>query len=408
MLALSRASRAVRESVSALSNCVCLESISRARIDKKGNLKQEERPIEIQATTIGDREWFSWPGSTNTFVQNPASLVGFGLMGSGELTSNLKTVFLGGFAHNRFRCAGSFQGRPGYQYDYSVSAAFTHYILTTAHASVSCGMQGSFWIDPRTGELLALSTDATEIPPDFGIQSAHTEVSYVPMYLAEQRVVLPQTALMRVDHADGSASINRVAFSHCRPYAATSSISFDEPPANTPVPAGQPVSHESAPLPAGMTLLMRLAEPINAHTAAGQRIALIMEAGASSHGDLMVAKSARVEARVRWIETTACPEPCLLVALELLSVTAADGTARPVYARLDTVRPESKVALKVSSERHTSTEGPFGWRRTQTTDLSIEVPEIPGVGSFFVRTLNLVTPHDFLMTWVTNSPGRQN
>ena len=36
VLALARASRLVRETVAALANCVCLESVSRSRTDKSG------------------------------------------------------------------------------------------------------------------------------------------------------------------------------------------------------------------------------------------------------------------------------------------------------------------------------------------------------------------------------------
>jgi hypothetical protein len=60
VLALARASRLVRETVAALANCVCLESVSRSRTDKSGKVKQNERDtLQIEVTTIGDREWFS-------------------------------------------------------------------------------------------------------------------------------------------------------------------------------------------------------------------------------------------------------------------------------------------------------------------------------------------------------------
>ena len=216
VLAMSRATRAIGETVAALSNCVCLESVTRAKVDKKGKVTEEERDaLQIEVTTIGDREWFSWPGSGDTFVKDPASLVGFGLMNTGQLTTDLKTVFLGGLAPRHFRSAGAFQGRPGFEFDYSISSAFVHYTLRSLKGATPAGMRGSFWIDQASGDLLALSTEASEIPPDFDMRSARTEVTYAPMYLEDLRVVMPQTAITRVAHADGNISINRVAFSHC-------------------------------------------------------------------------------------------------------------------------------------------------------------------------------------------------
>ncbi|MGO4880757.1 MAG: hypothetical protein ACLP59_08050 [Bryobacteraceae bacterium] len=285
VLAMSRATRAIGETVAALSNCVCLESVTRAKVDKKGKVTEEERDaLQIEVTTIGDREWFSWPGSGDTFVKDPASLVGFGLMNTGQLTTDLKTVFLGGLAPRHFRSAGAFQGRPGFEFDYSISSAFVHYTLRSLKGATPAGMRGSFWIDQASGDLLALSTEASEIPPDFDMRSARTEVTYAPMYLEDLRVVMPQTAITRVAHADGNISINRVAFSHCRPYSSTSSISFEAPSAIAQAPAPPAAPHAVPPIPAGLPLWLRLEQPITERTAVGQCIALIMEAEARSHG----------------------------------------------------------------------------------------------------------------------------
>lgn len=404
VLALSRASRLARDTVDALANCVCLESITRARVDKKGRVKQEERDaLQIEVTTIGDRELFSWPGRENAFVESPVALVGYGLMNTGQLTSNLKTVFLDGFGRRKFHGAVPFHARPALQFDYSVASVFTHFNLSDARGSVQASMQGSFWIDPETAELLGLSTEATEIPADFEIRSVRTEVLYAPMYLGDRRVVVPQGATTVVEHAAGTASINRVEFSHCHPYAISSSIRFDNA-APAPVAAQPSVHHEQSPIPAGLSLRMRAAAPLTEHSSIGQRVALIMDEDARSRDDTIIPKGAEVQGRVRWIESSTCPARCLVVAIELLSVTAADGIAHPVYASLREVTPPSKVGLSVATDRRTLTEMPFGLQRLETSGLSIEVPQVPGVGTFFVLTPDLTTPRDMLMTWVTESP----
>jgi hypothetical protein len=109
VLAVAHASQLVRETVDAHSNCACLESMTRTRTDRNRKVKQNQRDtVEIEVTTIGDREWFSWPGREDGFVSDPTTLVSFGLMNTGQLTSDLKAVFLNGFAGRRFHGAGTF------------------------------------------------------------------------------------------------------------------------------------------------------------------------------------------------------------------------------------------------------------------------------------------------------------
>lgn len=66
--------------------------------------------------------------------------------------------------------------------------------------------------------------------------------------------------------------------------------------------------------------------------------------------------------------------------------------------------PEPKVRLGIAKVTQTLTELPFGMQRVETSALSIEIPQIPGVGSFFVLTPDLRTPPDLLMTWSTENP----
>jgi hypothetical protein len=265
-------------------------------------------------------------------------------------------------------------------------------------------MQGTFWIDPETAELLALSSEATELPAGFEIRSARSEVIYAPMYLGDRRVVLPQTATIVVEHSTGATSINQVEFSHCRPYSTTSSISFGGGDAVESAPAAAPIRHEQRPIPSGLSLRMRLETPLTESSAVGERFTLIMDADARDHGNTIVAKGAKVQARVRWIETTTCPARCFVVAIELLSVTTPDGASHPVYASLRQVTPEPKVRLGIAKVAQTLTELPFGMQRVETSALSIDIPQIPGVGSFFVLTPDLTTPPDLLLTWTTGNP----
>jgi hypothetical protein len=409
VLALSHASILVRQTVAALSNCVCLESVTRSTLDKKGKATQKDGDsLQIQVTTIGDREWFSWPGREDTFVDNPAALVDYGLMDTGEFTSTLKTVFLDGFAVRHFHGATTFRARPALQFDYSVSSVFTHFRLKSHGASVTAGMKGSFWIDPQTSELLALSSDAAEIPPGFAIRSASSEVIYAPMYLNDHRVVMPQTASTVVHDLAGPVRSNHLEFSHCHSYSSASSVVFNDAKASPAAPDVSPprVSKDQEPIPGRLSFLLRLRTPLTDHTLIGERFSATMDSDIRSHGKTIVQKGAEVSGRVRWLQATTCPSPCLAVAIELLTVMGADGATHPVYASLSRVEPESRVRIDVTSVSQTEETLPFGGQKLQSSSQSIRIPEIPGVGSFFVVAPDLTTPPGMLMTWITQSPRR--
>jgi hypothetical protein len=406
VLAVAHASGLVRKTVAALGNCACLESVARSRVYRKGKTQQEDRDaVQIEVTTIGNREWFSWPGRENGFVQDPASLVGYGLIGAGEFTSDLQTIFLDGFAVRNFRGATTFQRRPAWRFDYSVRSVFTNYILKSQGGAVAAGMQGSFWIDPQTSELLALSSDGTEIPPDFPIRSVHSEMIYAPMYLDDQRVSLPQTASIVTVDSSGLVSSNYIEFSHCHSFSSASSISFDDADSAAAGSGAAPprAAKEPSPLPRGLTLLLRLASPLTAHSAIGERISATVDAEIRSRGTIIVQKGSAVSGRVRWTETTTCPSPCLAMAIELLTVQGTDGAAHPVYASLQDVGPESKVRKDIERVSESVDRLSLGSVR-QTSIQSIRLPEIPGVGTFFVLTPELATPPDMLMTWTTEDP----
>jgi hypothetical protein len=412
VLALSRASRLVRQTVAALANCACLESVMRGKVEMntKGRPAETFRDtLQIEVTTIGDREWFSWPGRDDTFVEDPSALVGYGLVSAGDFTSVLKTVFLDGLATTSFRGATTFQSRRALRFDFSVSSVFTHSYLNIHGLSVATGMKGSFWIDPQTSELLALSSEATEIPPDFGIQSARTDVIYAPMYLNDDHAVLPQTARIVVEDSARAVSVNQVEFSHCRAlFSSGSSISFDDARLSAMTREASPPhgSRQQEPIPSNLSLPLRLLVPLSAQSAIGERFSATLVADIRNRGKTIVQKGAAVTGRVRWIEVTTCPAACLVVGIELLTVIGVDEASHPVYGSLRQVEPQSKVKIDVTKVSQTNELLPFGGRRWQDSIHTIRIPEIPGVGSFFVVTPDLTTPPDMLMIWTTENPRR--
>jgi len=165
-------------------------------------------------------------------------------------------------------------------------------------------------------------------------------------------------------------------------------------------------SRPRQPIPGHLSLPLRLRTPITAHTAIGERFSATVDADVRSHGKTIVKKGAAVSGRVRWIETTKCPMPCLAVAIELLEVMGAEGTNDPVYASLRQVEPESEVTLDVSRASQKDETMAFGGQQSQTSIRTIRIPEIPGVGSFFVVAPRLTTPPDMLMIWTTGNSRR--
>ena len=88
------------------------------------------------------------------------------------------------------------------------------------------GVKGSFWADPATYDIVRISMEADEIPPELPVATSTTSIDYAHTNLGGTDFLLPQSADSRLVRFSGEESRNHIEFTHCHLYGAQSSISF--------------------------------------------------------------------------------------------------------------------------------------------------------------------------------------
>jgi hypothetical protein len=164
-------------------------------------------------------------------------------MGNGLFALALRSALLGRNAIITYGGEEEREGRSAAKYDFTISPFWRPFTISHQGATGTTGLQGSFWIDPVTLDVLRLESHATEIPPALFVTSASTTVNYARARIGSQEVLLPQSGEMYLGAINGEANRVAVEFANCRSYQAKSSVRFDDesaPLAAPPQPAARP------------------------------------------------------------------------------------------------------------------------------------------------------------------------
>jgi hypothetical protein len=88
---------------------------------------------------------------------------------------------------------------------------FSIYEITVNGHYAKVASSGSFWADPATAELLRLSEQADDIPPDLDTLSVTSTIDYSRLLLGSKPFLFPQTAVLTLVRASGAESRNRIS-----------------------------------------------------------------------------------------------------------------------------------------------------------------------------------------------------
>lgn len=112
--------------------------------------------------------------------------------------------------------------------------------------SVPAGEKGRVWIDRKTGRVLRLTFDATEIPKDFKVRAYTSTIDYDWVEIAGERVLLPITSDNRFTQSEGSQMFqarNYIRFKNYQKYGSEVRILDDDvkvEPEPSPTPTPKP------------------------------------------------------------------------------------------------------------------------------------------------------------------------
>ena len=399
VLLLSRIKRHLREELAHVPNYTCLETISRFRDDPKSPLQSRKGlapmdTIRLEIVFAGGREWYGLPGARNLTVDNPVAFIGGGMIGTGAFAMSLQNIVEGGIF--TYRGEDTMDGRPAVKYDFRLPRLLKALQISVPGGVGTVGEEGSIWVDPQSLDLIRSESRAAEIPPFLPLQEAGANVNYARMRIGDANALLAQQADSSMLDGSDVESYNRIEFTHCRSYTATSAISFDSRPgpadaAGTAVPAPPGVG---AAIPAFLEVTVLLTTPVSGKDSVGTLIEGKISGNVAHKGKVVVPDGSAVHGRIRRLEHY--PDRGVFgVGLELTEVESR-GEWLPFYADLLRVDKDPRIQLELSRRV-------FVRRRSgvEVVDEAITLLELPGVASFFVKGENFTLPAGFRLVWRT-------
>jgi hypothetical protein len=404
VLLLSRIKRHLREELAHVPNYTCLETISRFRDDPRSHLQLHKGltkldTVRLEIVYSDGKEWYGSPGAKNLSVENPVAFVGGGMIGNGAFAMTLHTTLEGGIF--TYRGEETLDGRPTVRYDFRVPRLLKPLQISMTGGVGTVGEEGSIWVDPQSLDLIRVESRAAEIPPSLPLQESTTNVDFAHMRIGGSDALLAQQADLNMLDDNGVESYNRIDFTHCRSYAATSAISFDSKPEGTgeapglfPLGANAPGPGAGPAVPAFLEVTVLLTTPVSDKDSIGTLIEGKISGDVLYKGKVAVPDGSVVHGRIRRLEHYQ-DRGVYAVGLEFAEVEV-HGELLPFYADLLRVDKDPRIQPELSERMYVIVRS-----SPRLANQTITMPELPGVASFFIKDEHFTLPAGFRIVWRT-------
>jgi len=385
---LGRIRQHVGASVAGLSNYTCQETMDRSIYSPAGQIEFRERlRLDVLVTAAG--ELFAWPGSTDFSIEPVENWIEAGAISTGNFEVEIHNLFMAFSATMKYAGLET-RDQPLYRFDFHAPLLGSRHIVAVNGKSAATAYSGSFWVNKDSLDLIRLDTRAEEIPTDLDCREAHESVSYGRVRLGVDERLLPSAAELVLVRRDGREGRNSVAFSGCRHYTTDTSISFNA----APDPETPALRRPRLELPAGVTLALRLEEPISTReSAAGDQIVALLDKAATT-SSVPLPKGTRVLGRIRRLEQHFGKNVSTLIGLQFFAAETPNGRGT-FSARLTGPRATPDVVKNAGLD---------GTQEIVRGEAGLEIEDdgaSTGVGSFRVRGKELHLPRGFRMLWKT-------
>lgn len=279
--------------VAVLPGYTCTETVTR-RTYWRGHLGLIDR-VRLEVAVVGGDEIFSWPGAATFEQYHPSSLIG-GSITTGEYSGLLRAVFLSDDVSYASGVPDVLAGRSLVRFDYRVPEPA--YTLIVGEARQKLPFEGSFWVDPRDGRVVALAMLVAETPEELDISTVHNVVEFAPMQ-GRDEFPFPAVADVVAEYrGSGDEVRNHIVFENCRRFEAESRLSFTDP-GERPTAAAR---REPASLPEGLKIELALENAIGISSAAGDRVSAVLTRPVRA-GAVAIPAGARLTGRILRSET---------------------------------------------------------------------------------------------------------
>ena len=390
----------MREELARLPNCSCLETVRRDHQPAGGKMQPLD-VIRLEVLYSDHHEYFASPGDRRFSEDHPSAFTGGGTIGNGHFALFLGEVTTEHGLSYEYKGEELLAGRRLARFDYRVPANISGHTVTMVEGRGIVGTKGSFWADPATYDIVRIAMEAEEIPPNLPILEYSNSVDYAHTNLGGSDFLLPQSADFRLAKFSGEDNRNHIEFTHCHLYGAESSISFGTN-AGFPLFGASSVLEVKRELLPALQVVVKLSARITERTAVGALIEGVVDGNVLRKKIVLIPDGSPVRGRVRRLEWNEEKGGYYVVALEFTEIEAA-GMRYGFFADLIDVDRLPGLRQTILTRKPPETSPLRGGGETIFSDEILSLPDLPGVGSFFVQARHLDLPPGFRMTWKTRA-----
>jgi hypothetical protein len=283
--------------------------------------------LRLDVAVVDGAEMFSWAGAGKFETKNIEDLIEGGASGSGDFASFLLSVF-GGEAE-KIEYAGLREIPEGRfaLFSYMVPLQKSQYTYHTTGTNKTVAYGGTFLVDPDSAELQRLTVETGEFPAGENVCLVDHTMDYHRVKIGGGDFMLPEVTEMDVLFRSGGTSLNQTVYSDCRQFSGETTIRFDDADGTA---AASPAKAALPPLPAGTSLRVALAQPIDtASAAAGDEVTGVLLEDTKNK---MAHRNDRLHGRIVRLEQTMGTAPRWTVAIRFDTIERG-GQIQPVSLR---------------------------------------------------------------------------
>jgi hypothetical protein len=259
-------------------------------------------------------EIHSWPAASRFETGDIDELINRGPSSTGSFGGYLVDIFDNDGAQFDFIGDKTNSGRHILTYGYRVAEEMSHYKIRTAEGWGITAYDGTFDIDADSLDLLRISVDTPELPPETGLCEARSSLEYSRVSIGGGDFLLPRQSQLHLVHPGTLETTSTSIFTGCRQYQSTPTSIPDASGANNATPR--------EPLPLEIELFLSMDAPIDSDAAAAgdpvtatllhdvtdpkSPIRVLIPAGAVAHGRIsrmehwLASGRAHAESPLKW------------------------------------------------------------------------------------------------------------
>jgi hypothetical protein len=228
VLQLSRIKRQAKAEFVRMPNFACVETINRFQRQPRSEVFKPIDTVKLDVAFVDGKELVAPVGGAVGFQEmDMRNLSRGGLIGTGAFAAVARNLFVNDNGRTTGWAEERILERPAIRYDFVVAEMQAGYKISSGGAEASVGLEGAFWADAKTLQLLRIEEHAVDIPLVLGIQDTSTTVTYARTHIGSSDVLLPAWAETTITNTDGWRGRNDIEFTGCREYVADSVIRFD-------------------------------------------------------------------------------------------------------------------------------------------------------------------------------------